>query len=133
MSDLARQLCKRGHRLTPANTSWRLWHGFRCRQCRTCERENAKKWWHKHPERARAKNRRRDWRKTGDALLRHRANQKVYVAIAKGQLIRPSSCSGCGKACVPEGHHPDYSKPLEVIWLCIECHSLTRRGSAIRP
>jgi hypothetical protein len=43
-------------------------------------------------------------------------------AIAKGKIQRPSVCSVCGKSCVPHGHHPDYSQPLMVIWVCHQCH-----------
>lgn len=34
-----------------------------------------------------------------------------------------SECSQCGSTKHIEGHHPDYSKPLEVIWLCRRCHN----------
>jgi len=44
-------------------------------------------------------------------------------AIASGTIIRPSTCSVCHKNCIPEGHHPSYSKPLKVIWLCKDCHT----------
>jgi hypothetical protein len=50
----------------------------------------------------------------------------VYKAVRSGRLIRPTGCSRCGKRCKPEAHHPDYSKPLEVVWLCEVCHKNER-------
>jgi len=29
----------------------------------------------------------------------------------------------CGLKCKTEGHHEDYSKEFEVIWLCRRCHA----------
>ena len=50
--------------------------------------------------------------------------QKVKQAIKNGELTRPVRCQECGsKANRIEGHHEDYGKPLEVIWLCTRCHS----------
>jgi hypothetical protein len=43
-------------------------------------------------------------------------------AIAKGTLIRPSQCSQCGSEQRIDGHHPNYSQPLLVEWLCRRCH-----------
>lgn len=46
-----------------------------------------------------------------------------------GQLARqlngsqPEACSWCGKAAKLVKHHPDYAKPLEVVWLCRVCHA----------
>lgn len=42
-------------------------------------------------------------------------------AIESGALIK-KPCEVCGDIKV-EGHHPDYSKPLEVNWLCKRHHS----------
>lgn len=50
------------------------------------------------------------------------ARKMVYGAIVLGILTRPQVCSQCLIECKPEGHHSDYSKPLEVIWLCKKCH-----------
>lgn len=50
------------------------------------------------------------------------AHRKVRLAIKSGALIRPGICSGCGVSCRPDAHHHDYSKPLDVIWLCKKCH-----------
>lgn len=47
------------------------------------------------------------------------ARGKLRRAMLKG-LITKTLCS-CGNPSV-EAHHPDYSKPLEVTWLCIPCH-----------
>jgi len=59
--------------------------------------------------------------------VKKRAQDKVTHAIASGELVRPATCGKCGKA--PRSitgkihaHHPDYSKPLEVEWLCATCH-----------
>ncbi len=54
----------------------------------------------------------------------------VRQAIKNGDLVRPDRCSKCGhapglsKAGSPmiHGHHDDYSKPLDVQWLCPKCH-----------
>ena len=52
-----------------------------------------------------------------------KAHNAVSNAIRDGKLVRPENCSHCHKVCKPHGHHPDYSKPLDVVWLCAECHT----------
>ena len=46
----------------------------------------------------------------------------THYAIKTGKLLK-ESCKVCGKVEV-EGHHPDYDKPLEIIWLCRKHHQL---------
>lgn len=50
------------------------------------------------------------------------ARLAVRSALKSGQLARPAACLTCGKKCIPQGHHADYSKPLVVEWLCASCH-----------
>lgn len=44
----------------------------------------------------------------------------VSNAVRDGRLFK-SPCEVCGKLKV-EAHHPDYSKPLDVMWLCTKHH-----------
>jgi len=80
-------------------------------------------WLKKNPEKL------KKYRDKGARLARERYPEKnasrkmVSGAITLGILIRPTTCSRCLKECKPEGHHPDYSKPLEVVWLCRKCHN----------
>lgn len=51
----------------------------------------------------------------------------VRQAILNNQLQRPDTCQSCGSQTSGiEAHHDDYSKPLDVRWLCIDCHALTK-------
>lgn len=48
------------------------------------------------------------------------AHQAVQTAIRNGSLVK-MACTVCG-APKSHAHHDDYSKPLEVIWLCHTHH-----------
>lgn len=55
-----------------------------------------------------------------------RAHGIVARAIASGRLLR-QPCSVCGVSNDVEAHHEDYSKPLDVTWLCTHHHADHRR------
>jgi hypothetical protein len=50
--------------------------------------------------------------------------KKIRARGATRNLDRPTCCSQCKKEGKVDGHHPDYDKPLSVIWLCRSCHML---------
>src|SRR5258707_11637000 len=45
---------------------------------------------------------------------------RVYKAVKSGKLER-KPCVVCGSR-PTHAHHFDYSRPLDVIWLCPKCH-----------
>jgi len=58
------------------------------------------------------------------------AYSAVKNAIERNRLIRPEMCQRCGDKpsraidgrSKIHAHHHDYSKPLDVEWLCAKCH-----------
>lgn len=54
--------------------------------------------------------------------LQKNALRMLTLAIYHGDLTPPAVCQKCGKFATVDGHHEDYSKPLDVIWLCRDCH-----------
>jgi hypothetical protein len=64
-------------------------------------------------ERQRERDRVRDPEKTG-------AKYRTWKAVLHGALLR-APCESCG-APKAEAHHDDYSRPLDVRWLCRSCH-----------
>jgi len=59
-----------------------------------------------------------------------RAHYEVAKAIKNGTLVRPETCEHCGSEEKIEGSHTDYSRPLDVEWLCPPCHR--RKDYALR-
>jgi len=53
-----------------------------------------------------------------------RARTIVQARIQRGTLKR-LPCK-CGRE-DSQAHHPDYSKPLKIVWLCASCHGQEHR------
>lgn len=67
------------------------------------------------------------WSKTENAKKYRVSRKKVYIALKNGKLIKPNKCTLCFSDGKVEAHHPDYEKPLEVVWLCKSCHGKVHR------
>lgn len=70
--------------------------------------------------------------RVGVEEFKRAARGALKEAIRKGQLTRPTECSRCGITDPKiNGHHHDYTKPLDVEWLCYRCHAaVEERGSS---
>ena len=55
-------------------------------------------------------------------LRRTTVYAKVSQAKREGTLTAPAHCEACGMSTKPHAHHEDYSRPLDVAWLCPSCH-----------
>jgi hypothetical protein len=68
-----------------------------------------------------------EWRtRTGKSRGQYRGPHYVQVhrAVNSGKLVKPETCSICGSNGRIEAHHEDYSRPLDVIWVCCHCHKV---------
>jgi hypothetical protein len=88
-----------------------------------------------HPEKATAT--RLNWAAANPDAMRTiwRAQAAVKRALKTGALVKPALCVECGQPGRRiEGAHHDYSKPLDVRWLCSSCHrrydKQPKRGTA---
>ena len=103
-------------------------------RCKKCQREydvarrdcpkrkahrdsNRHRWAHKQTEYNSA------WRKRNPE--KYAAHVALNNAVRDGKITK-GVCAECGTADV-EAHHDDYTKPLEVRWLCAKHHGVTRR------
>lgn len=109
--------------------------------CRRCHSDALAQRYHRNQryrekERARVRawsraNRDRIAKIDGRSYLRHRekklAGNRLRRAVRIGLVLRPASCSRCGMGGRIQGHHHDYTRPLEVEWLCSACHGKEHR------
>lgn len=88
--------------------------------------ERKKAWRAEHQEEARQRGvvYTRRYRETND--LKCRARYEVRKALRNG-ILKKKPCEVCGNPVV-EAHHNDYEKPLDVQWLCRECHDDVHAG-----
>lgn len=56
----------------------------------------------------------------------YRATRAVGNAMRDGRLTK-KPCEVCGGTSNIQAHHEDYSKPLEVRWLCVQHHHQLHR------
>lgn len=60
--------------------------------------------------------------------LKFKVRRRARYAASAGILIKPDVCEICNENDHQvEGHHSDYSKPLDVIWVCRPCHMRLHR------
>lgn len=116
--------------------------------CRVCHRALSKAWNKSHPDRCCAASSRYQaahpevcharnvrWRLANpgrvcamSARSRKKHSKAVKAvnalnhAIRAGRVVRPDSCSRCGRPCKPDMHHPNYDQPLQTIPVCRKCH-----------
>jgi hypothetical protein len=107
--------CKHGHEFTPENSYYRPDRPGH-RLCRTCKRKASS--WAARPKESR------------DRLANeHRVHRNTYMAVQRGVRngrLKRLPCEKCG-ILKTEAHHDDYSKPLDVRWLCRAHHAELHR------
>lgn len=66
---------------------------------------------------------------------REKAKRKLNWEITMGRMVRPETCTVCGKSdrrrdgrSLIQAHHDDYSLPLDVKWFRIQCHTNHHRA-----
>jgi len=99
-------------------------------RCKKCYCEKVKKYRNNNLEKIREYDRKRGNRQPSGYMAEYRksnpekykAHNMVNNAVRDGRMSKPNHCEGCGDICNPHGHHEDYSKPLDVVWLCVSCH-----------
>jgi len=111
------------------------------KRCPSCRKERQKQNHRDHrdrdPERFRsmATAIKKRWRKEHPDAVREmlkrikiktKAHNTMNYAIRVGKLRR-GACDVCGSTERIEGHHEDYSKPLNVSWLCKKHHAVLHR------
>jgi hypothetical protein len=75
--------------------------------CRACHATRMRQWRKRHPL-------------TEEQRRRKNARTYAFSYWKRGKL-RQKPCRHCGES-KTERHHPDYARPLYVIWLCRPCH-----------
>lgn len=60
---------------------------------------------------------------------KYRARTAIKNAVRDGRATR-QPCVQCGNP-KSQAHHHDYSKPLDVVWMCFKCHREVAHGQVV--
>lgn len=103
-------------------------------KCKICVKERIQKYRRANPDRCAEIDRRKyDKAKADPEFMRKRieyqrkkrtfeTRRAHKLAQRHLQKSRPVLCELCQERPSEHAHHPDYSKPLSVLWLCARCH-----------
>lgn len=64
--------------------------------------------------------------------LKAKAHNVYNNARKFGKITIPNVCQACGKTGRIVGHHHDYSFPLDVLFVCEQCHGLLHRIASVK-
>lgn len=118
--------------------------GYPAAKCKPCCRESVKENYRKNIDHYRDYEKRRFkslYRK--QKMLEYQRNRRkrdpeknkarsvLWREIRKGSVVPPKACSMCNATGRIEAHHHDYSKPLDVIWVCFKCHREKCHGQVV--
>lgn len=82
-------------------------------------KDKDKRYYLKHRKEIIAKRR----QKYKESAHKIRAREAVKIALYNGLIMRSKICELCGEGEEKlEAHHYDYSKQIDIIWLCKRCH-----------
>ncbi len=135
--------CTKCHQLKPKEDFYKQKYGkdFLRASCKLCCNADSKLWfdnnfikdgekgkeWYKDNKNKRIKSINK-WIKNN--AHKRQAQEQVHRSIASGKLIR-KPCAVCNNT-KTDAHHPDYSKPLEVIFLCRKHHIEIHRKERLK-
>lgn len=57
----------------------------------------------------------------------HKVRAHNFVNRANRRPPKPQGCEQCGAGGILHKHHDDYSKPMDIRWLCPKCHGKLHR------
>lgn len=83
---------------------------------RSAHRRSAKKYNHTHKGREAKRRYRARFPK------KEKAHNILGTTVWNNRISKPKICDRCGGGGQIHGHHLNYNEPLNVIWLCRECH-----------
>ena len=102
--------------------------------CKRCHRESVRKSRARYAEHYRAYDKGRRRKRPSLSLMAHdkaqkeRARKRLQKAVLLGRMSK-LPCAVCWDS-TAEAHHVDYSRPLDVVWLCDQHHGEVHRIDA---
>lgn len=61
-----------------------------------------------------------EWMKSNPEKCK--ARHQLQYQVTLGKIIKPLNCQICNATGRLSGHHHDYNKPYDIIWICSSCH-----------
>ena len=86
---------------------------------REYEKQWNRSWREANPDASVAQTQRYKMRNPG----KESAHREVEKALTSGVLVKPKYCEWCERNRKLDATHGDYTKPLDVTWLCRPCHA----------